>query len=172
MRRSICSIAVVGMVLFPGCFSNKARKVESEERASQPASEAVDERIAPATINYTFLDTINQGKELTLSDEDFGKGDQEGVTGSGSASAVPAVPETRYRVQVLASNRVETAREQKKELEKKISEPVVIGYEAPYYKLFAGSFPQRQDAQKTLLKLKKLGFTDAWIVSASVTPEN
>ena len=56
--------------------------------------------------------------------------------------------------------------------QKKIKEQVVIGYEAPYYKLYAGNFLKRLEAQTFLPKLKKLGFLDAWIVSTSVTPEN
>ena len=119
---------------------------------------------------YTFLDTINRGNELALTIDDFEKnGEQKvAIVTSHKGSGV----EARYRIQVFASNRIETIREKKKELEKQIKEEVVIGYEAPYYKLYAGSFQRRQDAKIMLPKLKKLGYLDAWIVSINITPHN
>ena len=158
------------LLLLPGClfYPIKKKKV-SDESAVTPNTVVVDERVPPASLNYTFLDTINRGNELLLTEADFEKSNQ---TTESDGSSLQTPPETRYRVQILASNRIEAAREQKKELEKKVKETLVIGYEAPYYKLYAGSFVKRRDAQVLLLKIKKLGFLDAWIVSTSVTPEN
>lgn len=156
--------------MLAGCFGNKTGKKKlSVEAGVQPESVVADEGFSPSKVAYTFLDTINSGNELLLTDADFGKSDQKDVSDGSSGKSIT---ETRYRIQVFASNRIETAREQKKELEKKITEQVVIGYEAPYYKLYAGSFLKRQEAQAVLIKLKKLGLIDAWIVSTSVFPEN
>ena len=133
------------------------------------ASPSSDERKRSATVRYTFLDTLDRGNELQLNDQDFGR---QSDKVSSDMSIVTGASEIRYRVQLLASSRIETVREQKKEVEKKLREPVIIGYEAPYYKLYAGDFSRRQDAQSLLPKVKRLGYPDAWVVSTKVLPEN
>lgn len=155
----------VAMLLHSGCAltSGKKKSISESEREESLTAVAEDSE-RPEKIQYTFLDTINKGNELLLTDEDFDNSNQQQV--SRAVSDVSG-NETRYRVQVFASNRIETIREQKKLLEKKISEPVAIGYEAPYYKLFAGNFSKRLDATGILPKLKKLGYPDAWVVSTS-----
>jgi hypothetical protein len=161
------------MIFIPGCtITEKSRQKSSEQQeiTAEPKSVVVDDNKKRSSAQYTFLDTINQGNEILLNDSDFGRNSQKSLNDISTSSSVSA--ETKYRVQVFASNRIETVREQKKELEKKITDPVVIGYEAPYYKLFTGSFLKRQDAQLILIKVKKLGFVDAWIVSTTVVPED
>ena len=78
----------------------------------------------------------------------------------------------KYRIQLFASSQIEALREQKKVAEEKTNLPVFIAYEAPYYKLFAGDFIQKADAEGNLKKLKKIGYNDAWIVSSKGTPAN
>jgi hypothetical protein len=170
MVRYIYGAALCLSVFFSGCALTDLQ----QKKTAEPSSEATvppvvqDDESAP-DVHYTYLDTLNKGNELQLSDVELG-GQATGVAND-MARAVTAT-ETRYRVQLIASSRIETLREQKKEIEKKISEPVVIGYEAPYYKLFAGNFLKRQDAQVLLPKVKRLGFQDAWVVSTKVVPEN
>jgi len=164
-------IAILGLfILFTGCvLTNSQQKRTSDAPSVATAATAVEKDKTVPAVQYTFLDTLNRGNELQLSDNDFST--ESNRVENDIASAVTAT-ETRYRVQLLASSRIETIREQKKEIEKKISEPVVIGYEAPYYKLYAGNFLKRQEAQVLLPKLKRLGFQDAWVVSTKAVPEN
>ena len=158
------------IVLFSGCALTGMRQKKTTVATDRDTTaSAVDEDRAAPSVQYTFLDTLNRGNELRLSEDDFGNQSNKVENDMG---AVVAATETRYRVQLIASNRIETVRERKKEVEKKISEPVVIGYEAPYYKLYAGNFLKRQEAQAILPKLKKLGFLDAWVVSTKVLPED
>ena len=163
-------IICFSMILFiiSGCTITKSSiKTGSSEETSLTAPTTAEEEDYPVPeVKYTFLDTINRGNEIVLSDADFGKNERQNI----KSSTVAALPE--YRVQVFASNKIETVREQKKKLEKLIKEQIIIGYEAPYYKLYAGLYAKRIDAKRTLLKLKKLGYPDAWIVSTTVTPEN
>jgi hypothetical protein len=172
MFRYLVGALVITSVFFFGCTSTeKSRTTVQPVITPETKSVAVEDTKKKPRVRSTFLDTINEGNELALSDNDFDRG---------SGQAVQSVPSTtssvttdiRYRVQVFASNRIETVREQKKELEKKVPDQVLIAYEAPYYKLYTGSFQKRQDAQLILLKLKKLGYNDAWIVSTSIVPEN
>ncbi len=163
-------LSVCILVLIQGCFVVKTKKERtSEERSLQTRRPPVEEVKPSKTYQYTFLDTINKGKEIFLTDADFRKSDRSTET---AASSEQSVDEMRYRIQILASNRIDMVREQKKELEKKIKEDIIIGYEAPYYKLYIGNFTRRQDAQPLLLKIKKMGFNDAWIVSTAVQPIN
>jgi hypothetical protein len=157
--------------LVSGCFVTAAKKRNrtlSED--SDTGSSVMEKRVPKSTdVQYTFLDTINRGNELALNDDDFGNETRQNVTRiSSSHSGV----DTRYRVQVFASYRIEAVREQKKELETKMKEELLIGYEAPYYKLFAGNFSNRKEADSLLPKLKKLGYFDAWVVSTNALPEN
>ena len=158
------------ILFFTGCAVTLHQK-KTEETVSEDSTEAFQEedKNRPA-VQYTFLDTLNQGNELHLNDESGDNKQSDRVKTTGIST--PALSETRYRVQLLASSRIETVREKKKEVEKNIREPVVIGYEAPYYKLYAGEFLKRQDAQALLPKLKRLGYQDAWVVSTRVSPEN
>ncbi|MBN1308399.1 MAG: SPOR domain-containing protein [Chitinispirillaceae bacterium] len=170
MHRILGRVAVLCIASsFLGCFGGKAGRKVSGEAAAQTEAVVDNEEVSPSSVAYTFLDTVNRGNELLLTDADFGRSGRNSVSDGTSGESITA---TRYRIQVLASTRIEAARVQKKELEKKIAEQVVIGYEAPYYKLFAGSFLKRQEAQALLMKLKKIGFIDAWIVSAKVSSEN
>ena len=170
MSKKIYRIVVTCLLLFSGCtMLNQRQKKNVDTMAEDTSSSVSDERRSSATVQYTFLDTLNRGNELQLNEEDFGT---QSDKVSNDMSSVAATSEIRYRVQLLASSRIETVREQKKMVEKKISEPILIGYEAPYYKLYAGDFSRRQDAQSLLPKVKRLGFPDAWVVSTKVLPEN
>jgi hypothetical protein len=114
----------------------------------------------------TFIDTLNQEKEIRLSDADFKKNIKQTSQTAGTSSTV------KYRIQLFVSSRVETLREQKREAEVKTNLPMYISYEAPYYKLLAGDFDLRSDAENSLKKIKKIGYSDAWIVSSRNTAAN
>ena len=42
--------------------------------------------------------------------------------------------------------------------------PVTVVFEPPYYKLLAGDFAQRSEAENCCAQLKKIRYNDAWIV--------
>ncbi len=169
MRVQTSRYLVAAMVAFTGCLTPQATRKQKAvpEEGTEGSTTAIIEERPAGSIQYTFLDTINRGNELFLSDEDFDRSDRHNTIENSSAGEV-----TRYRIQVFASNRIETVREQKKKLEALIKEQVLIGYEAPYYKLYAGDCSKRQEAQVILAKLKKIGYLDAWIVTNNVASEN
>ena len=159
------------LVFLLGCLSTQtSRKTRTTEDDTGIAPQVSPKEDIPSPdVRYTFLDTVNRGNELVLTDEDFDKDEKTSLDVS-NASNAGVTP--RFRVQVFASNKIETVREQKKKLEKMIKEQVVIGYEAPYYKLYAGNFEKRDEARRILPRLKKLGYLDAWVVSTNFVPEN
>jgi hypothetical protein len=123
--------------------------------------------IVPETtpgVQQTFLDTLNQGNEIGLSSSDFGKEIHPTVIQTVEQSATGL--EIRYRIQMFASSSVESLREQKRMMEKKVDLPFFLSYEAPFFKLFVGDFKSRVDAETYLSKVRKNGYTDAWIVTA------
>lgn len=124
----------------------------------------------------TFLDTLNKGKEVSISAADFAPPPQSPSTkaaepGADTAATEPApqskkeagVVASRFRIQVLASTRQEQVAREKAVLASKLDIPVSIVFESPYYKLFAGDFAQRSEAENYLAQVKKSGYNDAWI---------
>ncbi len=145
------------------------KKIEStvEKDADKPIP------IVPETtpgVQQTLLDTLNQGKEIGLSSSDFGKELRPTVIQTVERSATGL--EIRYRIQMFASSSVESLREQKRMMERKVDLPFFLSYEAPFFKLFVGDFKSRIDAETYLSKIKKHGYTDAWIVTARSVNEN
>jgi hypothetical protein len=131
----------------------------------------------------TFLDTLNSGKELVIATPESARqfsgtksatakntasdqiDDENAMDVQHEAGVVPS----RFMVQVLASTSQQQVKQEKRNLATKIKLPLSISYEAPYYKLFAGNAPQRDEAENMLAQIKKLGYNDAWIVRIAAT---
>jgi hypothetical protein len=129
--------------------------------------------IIPETVpgvQQTFLDTLNRTNEIGLSSSDFGKEIQPTVVQTVEQSATGI--EIRYRIQIFASSSVETIREQKRMMERKVDLPFFLSYEAPFFKLFVGDFRSRNEAETYLSTVKKHGYPDAWIVTARSITSN
>lgn len=123
----------------------------------------------------TFLDTLNNGKELSISNADYVPQtttaanpttvpvDTVTTTTKPAAKTEAGVVASRFRIQVLASTQQEQVKRERAALASKIDIPVSLTFETPYYKLFAGEFTQRSEAENYLAQVKKLGYNDAWI---------
>ena len=124
----------------------------------------------------TFLDTINKGKELSISNADFippsapaaakapdAPADSVAANAKTLTNHEAGVVVSLFRIQVLASTHQDQVKREKVSLASKIDLPVSISFDSPYYKLFAGEFTQRSDAENFLAQVKKLGYNDAWI---------
>jgi septal ring-binding cell division protein DamX len=111
------------------------------------------------------LDTLNKGKEIALSDNDLKPimpestaivGDSKGTGGEG------------FRIQCFASSQIDRIRSEQKQLETKVKYPIYVVFNAPYYKLLVGDFAKRSDADAALLKLKEIGYGDAWVARSRI----
>jgi hypothetical protein len=133
----------------------------------------------------TFLDTLNKGKEITITAAEVPQQLQAapqtqqpavkapadtpaGAGGSGANQEAGVVP-SRFKIQVLASTQEQDFKKEKNNLAAKVNLakidlPVTSVFEAPYYKLFAGDFTQRSEAETWCARLKEMGYKDAWIV--------
>jgi hypothetical protein len=164
----ITIVSVTSIVI--GCTPYVGKK---PEQTAPPPAEKKTETVAqftPAPVaassekqTLTFIDTLNKGKEYALAESDFTP--QTTKSGKSTVSAVQSETATRYRVQIMAASQPDKLKEDKKKLEKQISSVLSIVQEAAYYKLYAGEFNQKSDADTLLLKIKKLGYTDAWIAT-------
>jgi hypothetical protein len=115
----------------------------------------------------TFIDTLNRGKELALTGKDFTPIIPEATAVTDDKSGKAEVP-NGFRVQCLASSQIDRVRSEQKLLESKMHFPVYIIFAAPYYKLLVGDFIKRPDAENACVKMKELGYSDAWVMRTKV----
>lgn len=87
-------------------------------------------------------------------------------------SATPAAGDDRRWVQVLASSRSEAVEEARRRLERlgfprehqEVVETAVAGGNV-LYKVRVGPFPDRDSADRVVLRMQAAGFPDAWVVT-------
>ncbi len=157
-------VLIIGTLVIPliGCVS--AARLHEQPAAAQDSQPApvVQKRAVARNVELTFLDTLNRGKEISLSEKDIST---LAVTDK-SVQSPKAEEETatRFRIQILASSQVETVRVEKKTVEAQTTLPVFMSLEQPYYKLYIGDFSTKAEAEAKLPEIKKKGYQDAWIV--------
>jgi hypothetical protein len=93
---------------------------------------------------------------------------------------VPAPPAGKvfgYRVQILALDASKPGSKEKAEKYAKQAEnalrgeyKVYVEYIPPYYKVRVGDFLSRAEAEKMKMKLRAIGYFDAWIVETEINP--
>lgn len=74
-----------------------------------------------------------------------------------------------FQVQVLSTKNGERAENLRMELISQINHNVLVIFEAPNYKIRAGAFTDRKDAENLRKQLYALGYRRAWIVRARLT---
>jgi hypothetical protein len=139
----------------------KQDSVNTDSRAGE--KKAVQETLSYESkgLRLTNLDTLNRGKEISLLRSDFQSISPSSTTLQPAQSSDVSF---RFRIQVFASSQIDVLRQEKKTLESKIDIPVFIAFESPYYKLYAGDFTIRSEAENYLPRMKKMGYNDSWIV--------
>jgi hypothetical protein len=163
MRKTVLILA--GLILLAQITATPAlgwlfrgRKDEEEKKKVEPA----------ATVDPTYLDTLNRGNEMALSDADVGGETAGHGTGEGAKEPGGEAKVDGFRVQCFASSNIANARAEKRVLEAKLGLPVYMVFIEPYYKLHVGDFQDRAEAEKALGEIKGLGYDGAWIVRAQV----
>lgn len=155
-RWHLCIIMIsITLVVSSAVYGKERRGRRKDSRASVSTT--------------TFLDTLNRGKELHLRKNDIVSVAQPGQDViPGGKKMVP----NGYRIQLMASSSEETVTAQKKRIEQSLGVAVYITYDQPYYKVYAGDYTTRRDAEKALEKIKQSGYPDAWIVKSKVFVDN
>jgi len=106
-----------------------------------------------------FFDSLNKGKEITLTAEDFQK-ENRAAGPSVNGSTVSG----EFQVQFFAATQRNEAEKEKARIEEALSVPVSLVYEAPYFKLRAGRFATRQQAEEFKQRMLEAGHHEVWIV--------
>jgi hypothetical protein len=129
----------------------------------------------------TFLDTLNKGREISVTDADVApqqvpaavarqaSPDSPASAGTSEPNREAGVVPSRFKIQILASTQEQMVRKEKNALAAKIALPLVIIFESHYYKLFAGDFARHDEAESYCSQLKKLGYSDVWIVRTAAS---
>lgn len=159
------------VLLFLCVSSNYAMSSRPKDKDDLPEKKQV-----PAAVNEkgsgeapaTFLDTLNRGKEFALNDRDFVSITTESTSVANQKDPKEDVGVDGYRIQCFASSQIERVRSEQKQMELKVKYPLYIVYNAPYYKLLAGDFIKRGDADIAVAKLKEMGYNDAWVARSRI----
>jgi hypothetical protein len=168
--RCFFSIMFIALLL-PAFESQAMSKRPQEKEVTQEEQDApaplVYEKRSSATVPATFLDTLNRGKEFSLSEKDF-KSVLPDSTDISFEKDGKEVSSDGFRIQCFASSQIERIRSEQKVLESKAKYPIYIVFNTPYYKLLLGDFVKKSDADNALAKLKELGYPDAWVARSRI----
>jgi hypothetical protein len=174
MKLSIRSILVIGVILSLS-FSAGAGWLFKKDKDKDEAKAAAiqNQESTPLPYGATYLDTLNKGRELGLSEKDLAKSQIQVPQSSrvdtlAPQSSMKEIP-NGYRIQCLVTSQIERARIEQKALESKVRFSIYILFMDPYYKIQVGDFTKREKAEEVLTTMKKdLGYPDAFIVSSKV----
>jgi len=168
-RVSVLLLTVAAQAMLISAACNPAVRSGSPSVASAaPRPDAADprERYA-AGGGQTFLDTLNRGREITLSANDLPVLEVVPAVSVAPDKGAAAV-EQRFRIQILALSQIDMARREKVNAENAMKQPVFMASEQSLYKLYVGDFKTRAEAEAALPEIRKLGYKDAWVVSAKI----
>ena len=146
-----------------------SKRPQDQPGETKPVTVMVNEKSSSVDAPVTFLDTLNKGKEISLSERDYNSIIPESTDASGAKDSREMGVEG-YRIQCFASSQIERIRTEQKTLETKVKYPLYIVFTPPYYKLLMGDFLKRADADIILTRLKEMGYNDAWVVRTKVMP--
>ena len=159
------SVVSICLIIFSFSANAAARSIPVDE-AEQPAAQEATES-DNGEVSMTFLDSLNRGREIAVSIDTA----EEAETVSPPAETQKQSSDDSFRIQIAASTQIESLHGEKEKLRSSTSLPVAILYDNPFYKLFAGTFQTRSDAESELPQIKELGYEDAWIVNTESLPD-
>jgi len=168
MKRSLLVFMILPIIA--GCAA-PARSSYNDVESREPVPVRNVKTMEAQKIEYssntqstlTFLDTLNRGKEVSLSEDDVAVLNVGGSAPSASPVRSVEVNEPRFRVQILASGQIDVARQEKIRAETSTGLPVFLSSEQALFKLYVGEFQTRDEAEAVLPEIRKT-YRDAWIV--------
>jgi len=160
-------LGVLLIVLNSNHAMSKRPEEQPASRDTKQVTVVMNEKTASEEVPVTFLDTLNKGKEISLSDKDLNSILPESTDAAAAKDPHDAGVDG-YRIQCLASSQIERIRSEQKVLETKVKYPLYIVFNSPYYKLLMGDFLKKTDAENILTRLKEMGYNDAWVTKTKV----
>jgi hypothetical protein len=155
MNTGLLLVAASAIVVLAGCgASQEATGADGSTEAAYRFESEFD----PSQYNPD-IGTIAAGENLTSS----------GETTVGISNPPPPELVQGFRVQIHASSNIDQVSRQKQLAEEQYpTEWFYLVYDPPTYKLRAGNFLTRFEADRFLKELKEGGFRDSWIVPDKV----
>ena len=153
-------VFILGASLLIGCVSSKETNERGEVREPGAALDPHEADFSPADHDPSIQRLLGEERDSTR------------LQGDAGAGVLPLqTPEvvTGFRVQLYSSRDIEEARVKEAEAETTFpGEWIYLVYDSPTYKIRAGNFIARYDADRFLKQATERGYTDAWIVPEKV----
>jgi hypothetical protein len=88
---------------------------------------------------------------------------RRGTAGGFDSSSFSQAPIDVYRVQVFTSRLYVEANRERLLAEEIFSLPVYLDFEVPYYKVRVGDFATREEAEKIIPEMTRIGYPETWV---------
>lgn len=153
-------LVMAAALLLAGCGATK-QTTQDDPRASEDAIRSFEQGFQPSDHDPMRLRTHERTQQHT----------DTSATAIEHESANPALSETvqGFRVQVFSTTQIDQARSRKAEFEAAFpDEWFYQTYQAPTYKLRAGNFLTRFEAERFARLLTDQGYREAWTVPETV----
>lgn len=112
----------------------------------------------PATYQQNFFDSLYKDNEIVLKPEDFKE------AGTLKQPNIKISDTLVYQVQFFTTQNKDIADKEKRLIEEILSVPVFIVFETPSYKLRAGKYIKKEQAEDLKNKMMDLGHSQSWIL--------
>ena len=160
--RYLYAFLMLGFVFFLGCPPAETAGPEeplTEETPAVTVEEETPEATADVTPETTTAETTQTTAETTT----------ETPPATPAEELTPA-PKMGYKVQIGAFKFEEGANKMKARAESELTQKVYVDYIDGYYKVRAGDFLTREDAETYKEKLINMGYAKAFIVETEISP--
>ena len=108
-----------------------------------------------------FFDSLNQGNEVILTPLDCAVPDNSRKT---EQKLERNDDDSLFQVQIMATKILNDAEKEKKRIEETLGITVYLISESPFYKLRAGKFYTKKEAEELKTEMTEIGHKEAWIV--------
>jgi len=166
-----CIIHIFLTVFLIGCSASTGTRYEkSEEKKSETETPKETKKEAEENFDITPYQTDIDIESPTLSEDKlppdvwYGFKDTSSVLDRKIIGTIDG-----YRVQVLSTDDIEEANRVRAEIyEKTARKEVYVTFEPPFYKVKAGDFTTKSEANDFKFKLNQLGYSEAKVVQETV----
>lgn len=139
-------------------------KIEKNENSFNPLELAADKTIVPK--EYPTESDISGKNVLITSDQkvtDSLVQEYESIPGE-----IDTLNSQSFRIQLFSSKVYGEARKAMVVAKEIFDRPLFMDYEVPYYKIRVGDFPNRDQAEDYLMRVRSTGYSNAWVVIVNV----
>ena len=164
-RRLAMSLLLMSAFAVGCASSRKAERTAEEVPASKPAQVIYDESFDPFSVkdpSFVVPRKHERGAPLVQSQTSLP------VPGDSAALDTSWVTVPGYQLQLLQTENGQEARERLRTAILDLDTEVEIVYDAPYYKVRAGRFLNRNDAERLQALCEEKSYTNTWVVRTPV----